>query len=156
MKNLLSGIVHHSYNPVLGAYPDILCITFPSIGGGGGSDGGIGGRNASEHDENYACDGNDDGDGDDSGDDGSVMSRLRVVSYSPGPMLTGMHGKDAEKNGDAHMRSARASPELRRWSRALSESGAFVDEDASAEKCVALLRAGKFENGAQIDWYDDE
>ena len=89
------------------------------------------------------------------GDD-ALVSRLRVLSYSPGPMLTGMHGKDTEMNGDAqHMRSARASPELQCWSRDLGDSGAFVDPDASAEKCVALLRSGTFENGTQVDWYDD-
>ena len=74
------------------------------------------------------------------------IESLRVLSYSPGPLDTLMQSE---------VREMMADPEQRNQYAKMKSEKLLVTVEASAEKCMDLLFADKYTDGAHIDYYDD-
>lgn len=74
------------------------------------------------------------------------VGRVRVLSYSPGPMDTGMQ--------EAFRESPKVHPALASNYVKMKAEGTLVDPQESADRGVGLALSGTFETGAHVDYYD--
>lgn len=71
---------------------------------------------------------------------------VSVLSYSPGPMDTGMQ--------EAFRESPLVHPDLAQAYVKMKAEGTLVDPNQSANRGVRLALSGAFESGAHVDYYD--
>lgn len=71
---------------------------------------------------------------------------VRVLSYSPGPMDTGMQ--------EVFRESPLVHPDLAKTYIKMKADGTLVDPSQSASRGVRLALSGAFESGAHVDYYD--
>jgi sepiapterin reductase len=71
---------------------------------------------------------------------------VRVLSYSPGPMDTGMQ--------EVFRESPLVHPDLAKTYVKMKAEGTLVDPSQSANRGVRLALSGTFESGAHVDYYD--
>lgn len=72
--------------------------------------------------------------------------KVRVLSYSPGPMDTDMQKTIRE--------SPQVDPELRKQFKDMKTQGTLIPPAQSSRRGVALAISGDYENGAHVDYYD--
>ncbi|KAG2516526.1 hypothetical protein JM18_007542 [Phytophthora kernoviae] len=76
----------------------------------------------------------------------ALVGKVRVLSYSPGPMDTDMQKTIRD--------SPLVSPDLRKQFADMKAQGTLIPPAVSSLRGVKLALSGEYENGAHVDYYD--